>query len=129
MSRREKPISTEIIETNGHSYRKHTYASGSTSTEPVETFVDTLRMVGTLGGLLLLIVGLTTVWIFAAHAVLRGRLSYEAIVPTHIVAALGIAWASILFGGFSESKRVAITIPLIAAPLATLFIFGFARAL
>lgn len=127
MGRKDEVVSTETEEINGRRYRKRTFVSGSTSVEPIETLGDHLRLAATLGGLLLAFVLLTVAWIWLAHAIVP--LSYAALIPTHVVAALAIAWATILFGGFSESKLVAVAIPLIACPLVTVLVLGFARAL
>lgn len=127
MRRKAEVVKVEFEEIAGRRYRKRTFASGSTSTEPIATLGDRLRLVATLGGLLLTFVFLTSAWIWLAHALVP--LTYEALIPTHVVAALVIAWATILFGGFSESKLVAVAIPLITCPLVTLLVLGFARAL
>lgn len=130
MSRRDpEVVSSREYERGGRTYRERVFASGSTSTEIVATLGDHLRLAGTLGLLVGTFVALTTGWILATHALFSDDLSYAVIIPTHIVAALAIAWATVLFGGMSESKLVALIIPLLSAPLATLLILGFVRAL
>ena len=112
---------------NGRTYRELTFASGSTSTEILPTRREIL---GTVDGLTLLIgafIGLATAWILTVHAILGAKLPLAALIPTHIVGALTIAWAAILFGGMSESKWVAARIILVGPPLVTIFIVGVAN--
>jgi hypothetical protein len=114
-------------ESNGQFYRETIFQNGNKRIERIETLGERLRLIGTLSALLGSFAVLTTGWILVAHAILGSKLPLAALIPTHIVSAFIIAWAAILFGGFSESKRVAAAIILAGAPLATVLIVGVAN--
>lgn len=68
----------------------------------------------------------TLIWVLGAQ-VLLGEKMTDIVIIAHLVASIPITWATVLFGGLSESKRVAVAIPAICAPLATVLIIGVAN--